>query len=465
MPTPVLPSALLAMLALFSASPDGDGARPSRALRGGGAGVASDTGSRRTTLDTTLAAATFDSAWRTVGTSLENRGAGRRDWDAVRAELRPVAARATSDSALRTVIQDMLGRLGESHFAVLPGRAAPDDQPAAAAPAAASTLGTAGFTVRFAAGQLVVWRADEGGSAHREGIVAGSVVEQIGDLTIPAPNPPDTMARRSVSLLVDAQRALRGTPGTFVRIVVREPGGARRDVTLARDSVRGPVSRFGNLPPLPAGLRATRRTTADGSCIGIIQFDYWLPPVMPAIDEAVGAMRACAAIVLDLRGNQGGVAGMVMGVAGHFMGEPHSLGTMRTLGGEMRFAVNPRRATAAGASVEPFAGPLGIIVDELSASTSEIFAKGMQSLGRARIFGERSAGQALPAMATRLPNGDVLMHVIADFVAPDGSRIEGRGVTPDERVALTIADARAGRDAPLEAAVAWIERARLPVAP
>ena len=46
-------------------------------------------------------------------------------------------------------------------------------------------------------------------------------------------------------------------------------------------------------------------------------------------------------------------------------------------------------------------------------------------------------------MATRLPNGDVLMHVIADFVAPDGSRIEGHGVMPDERVALTLADARA----------------------
>ena len=111
-------------------------------------------------------------------------------------------------------------------------------------------------------------------------------------------------------------------------------------------------------------------------------------------------------------------------------------------------------------AVEPFGGPLAIVVDELSASTSEMFAAGLQALGRARVFGERTAGQALPAMATKLPTGDVLMHVVADFVAADGSRIEGRGVVPDEVIPLRRADLAAGRDASLDAAVRWIERAR-----
>jgi carboxyl-terminal processing protease len=110
--------------------------------------------------------------------------------------------------------------------------------------------------------------------------------------------------------------------------------------------------------------------------------------------------------------------------------------------------------------VEPFSGNLAILVDGLSASTSEMFAAAMQALGRARIFGERTAGQALPAMATRLPNGDVLMHVVADFVSPDGSRIEGRGVMPDEAAPLTQADVVNGRDAPLAAAIRWIEQTR-----
>ena len=104
--------------------------------------------------------------------------------------------------------------------------------------------------------------------------------------------------------------------------------------------------------------------------------------------------------------------------------------------------------------------PVAIVVDGLSASTSEMFAAAMQAIGRARVFGERTAGQALPAMATRLPSGDVLMHVVADFVAPDGTRIEGRGVIPDELVPLTRADLTAGRDAPLEAAIRWMDRPR-----
>jgi carboxyl-terminal processing protease len=224
--------------------------------------------------------------------------------------------------------------------------------------------------------------------------------------------------------------------------------------------MRGRFSRFGNLPPLPATFEYERRTLADGRCVGVIHFEYWLPPVMPVLDRAVDSLRTCAGIVLDLRGNLGGVAGMMMGVSGHFLAEPRTLGTMRTRGEEMRFVANPRRATDAGVAVEPFAGSLAILVDGLSASTSEMFAAAMQALGRARLFGERTAGQALPAMATRLPNGDVLMHVVADFVSPDGSRIEGHGVYPDEPVPLTRADLAVGRDAPLAAALRWIEQAR-----
>jgi carboxyl-terminal processing protease len=59
-------------------------------------------------------------------------------------------------------------------------------------------------------------------------------------------------------------------------------------------------------------------------------------------------------------------------------------------------------------------------------------------------------------MATRLPTGDVLLHVTADLVAPDGRRVEGRGVVPDEPAPLRREELLAGRDAALEAAIRWI---------
>jgi carboxyl-terminal processing protease len=96
-------------------------------------------------------------------------------------------------------------------------------------------------------------------------------------------------------------------------------------------------------------------------------------------------------------------------------------------------------------------------VDGLSGSASECFTGGMQSLGRARVFGQVSMGQALPALFDRLPNGDVLIHAYGDFVTADGTRLEGRGVIPDEVVPLTREALAAGRDPALEAALAWID--------
>jgi carboxyl-terminal processing protease len=69
-------------------------------------------------------------------------------------------------------------------------------------------------------------------------------------------------------------------------------------------------------------------------------------------------------------------------------------------------------------------------------------------------------GQALPALFDRLPDGDVLIHAYGDFETAAGTPVEGRGVVPDERVALTRRDLLAGRDAALEAALAWVARAR-----
>ena len=93
----------------------------------------------------------------------------------------------------------------------------------------------------------------------------------------------------------------------------------------------------------------------------------------------------------------------------------------------------------------------------MTGSASECFAGGMQALGRARVFGQTSMGQALPAFFAKLPNGDVLIHATGDFVTADGTRLEGRGVVPDEPVAIGRAELLAGRDATLEAALKWID--------
>jgi carboxyl-terminal processing protease len=199
-------------------------------------------------------------------------------------------------------------------------------------------------------------------------------------------------------------------------------------------------------------------TPAGGSasCVGVIGFNIWLPALVPELERAMDKVSDCRGIVVDLRGNPGGVGAMVMGFGGYFVDSALSLGTMRSRQLSLHFAMNPRRVKTDGSPASPYKGLMAILVDPMTASTSEIFATGMQRIGRARVFGERSAGEALPAMMDRLPSGDVFVHAVADFTDPDGRRIEGAGVVPDEVVPVSPKGLSQGKDAALEAATRWI---------
>ena len=107
-----------------------------------------------------------------------------------------------------------------------------------------------------------------------------------------------------------------------------------------------------------------------------------------------------------------------------------------------------------------FAGPVAILIDHGSASTSEILAAGLQEAGRARVFGETSAGAALPSSFRVLPTGDLFQYAVGDMKTPGGKLLEGHGVEPDEVVHNTRADLAAGRDRVQDAARAWIRRER-----
>jgi carboxyl-terminal processing protease len=113
-----------------------------------------------------------------------------------------------------------------------------------------------------------------------------------------------------------------------------------------------------------------------------------------------------------------------------------------------------------GRDVRRFSGPLAILTDRASVSCSDIFPASMQALERARIFGDTSAGMALPSGVAPLPSGDRLMYPVADFADPEGRRIEGVGVIPDTPAVPTAEALRAGRDPALDAALAWIGEAQ-----
>ncbi len=166
---------------------------------------------------------------------------------------------------------------------------------------------------------------------------------------------------------------------------------------------------------------------------------------MPKIREAIRSMKDANGIIIDLRGNPGGIGGMAPGVAGLLVKERTSLGTMKSRSNETKFIIYPQ--------ANIYEGKVIILTDYGSASTSEIFAAGMQEIGRAKIVGETSAGAVLPSVFEKLPNGATFQYVISDYKSPKNILLEGRGVIPDLVVKQTRQALLDGRDLQLEEAV------------
>lgn len=408
------------------------------------------------TADEALAA--FDEAWQTIHDTHFDPTFNGVDWAALKTELRPRAERARTHAELREVLDDMLGRLGQSHFAVIPSDALPEE-----ATGAHDQSGGLGFDVRLRAGRLLVVALEPGGAAEAAGVKPGWSVRRIG-----AFDTGETLERMGAAAEELGERKLAFQLWAAALAHVHGPVGGRAQVSfldaedrpveleLERRARDVTVHEVG--PTLPTFyLEFASEVVEHGEKrIGTLRFSNWFLPVVKPLDEAIDRMRALDGIVIDLRGNTGGAAAMTMGLSGHFFRESQKLGVMMTRDSTVNILAFPRRVNPSGALVEPFAGPLAIVIDETTGSASEVFAGGMQALGRARVFGETSAGAVLPAMTTRLPNGDTMLHALGDFETSTGVRLEGQGVVPDVVVGRTRADLLAGRDAPLAAALDWI---------
>lgn len=401
-----------------------------------------------------LRLAAFDTAWVRIRDTHYDPDLGGLDWDAVRAEFRPRVEASTSPGDFHRIMDEMLDRLGESHFVLIPATAA---EPSVAA----AGRGDPGMRLRWIDGAALVTTVQGEGAAARAGLRPGYEVRTIGEHDVAElASDLDLTGDDTTTLWLDAVLAarIRGTPGEALTLQIVDADDRIRSVQVELDEPIGEWVQFGHLPPfrLEVEDRELRPHGPRGPRIGFIRFNGWFPAAAPLLAEAVDRHRGADGIILDLRGNPGGVGGLAMGVAGHFLAERLDLGEMRTRDTTLRFVVNPQRIGPDGSLVQPFDGPLVLLVDGLSASTSEIFAGGLKALDRAHLVGETTAGQALPAHIAVLATGDRLMHAVADFAASDGSRLEGAGVRPHTSVLLSRELLLAEDDPFMNRALEWI---------
>jgi carboxyl-terminal processing protease len=390
----------------------------------------------------------FEYVWTTVRDKHWQAKPAGLDWQAVHDELRPAMEKTSTMEAARAVLNDMLQRLHETHFAVIPSDLYSDLNGSGGKGEI-----TTGIDVRMAGSDVLVTSVEAGSSAAREHVQLGWRILKIGSMDLaPVIEKLDQAYARSTLRELVLREAILSRLGTQPEepTAVEFLDGANQRITkaLTEGKPRGELSQFGYLYPMHVWFDSSK--VANGA-IGYVKFNLFLDPahVMSRFGEAVEGCKTCQGFIIDLRGNPGGIGAMAMGMAGWFIDQPDQrLGTLSMRDATLKFVVNPR--------VNTFAGPLAILMDGASASTSEILAGGLKDLGRARIFGTHSAAAALPSVFEMLPNGDGFQYAIANYISEGGKPLEGLGVTPDVEAPLTREALLRGRDPALDAAIAWI---------
>jgi C-terminal processing protease CtpA/Prc len=171
-----------------------------------------------------------------------------------------------------------------------------------------------------------------------------------------------------------------------------------------------------------------------------------------AISNMVSEARKHKALVLDLRGNPGGIEDTLLFLLGHIFDHDVTVGHQVT-----RKEQKPLMAKSAGH--DAFTGPLTVLVDSRSSSAAEIFARVVQIEGRGSVIGDRSAGSVMAARYFPLKVGVGLVVpsgieiTVADLLMQDGRSLEKLGVIPDLEILPTPADLANGRDPVLASAV------------
>jgi carboxyl-terminal processing protease len=388
----------------------------------------------------------FEKVWTTIRDKHWEKNPGGLDWQAVHDEFRPRIDKAESTDQARAVMREMLGRLKQTHFAIFPASVYEDVD------VEGGGDGTPGIDIRVLNGLPIVTSVDPGSPAENAGVKLGWMVVSVGGKPL-APAIQKLSADPAVHEIT-LERAvlarLTGDPGEEVHVVFLDGENRNRKIDLGMAEPRGNVSKFGNLPPMHVWFEAKRLGDVE-----YLRFNMFLDlvHVMAGYSDAVASCLQCGGLIVDLRGNPGGIGGMAMGMAGYLVDKQDlKLGTMFMRDSSIKFVINPR--------AEVFKGPVAILVDGSSASTSEIFAGGLKDLGRARIFGTPTAAAALPSIIEKLPNGDGFQYAVANYVSEGGKPLEANGVTPDVEVKLTRKALLSGHDAVMDAAVDWIKKQR-----
>jgi carboxyl-terminal processing protease len=262
--------------------------------------------------------------------------------------------------------------------------------------------------------------------AEQAGLIAGDVIVSIDETS--------TEGMR----IDEAVRLIRGERGTAVTLTVfREGASEFQDITVIRDTIEIPTIETEQID--------------NTFIISLYSFNEVSEGL---VRDALREFRRSNAdtLVLDVRGNPGGFLGSAVGITSNFL----DAGTVIVSESFVDESRNEVFRSRGGSYTSLNPDSFVVLVDQGSASASEILAGALQDHETATVIGTNTFGKGSVQELVELSDGSSLKVTIARWLTPDGRSISEGGLTPDIYINRTPADRLADADPQLDAALAFL---------
>jgi carboxyl-terminal processing protease len=251
--------------------------------------------------------------------------------------------------------------------------------------------------------KIVVVAPMEGTPADRAGIEPGDVVVAVNGKNVGDDG------------LSEAVNEIRGPEGTDVKVTILRDG-EERVFDLERTEIETPAASWVLVP---------------GSDVAHVRLSSFSDDSAQKLAQAFEEARAAGArrFILDLRNNPGGRLDQAVEMAGDFL-QPGSVVYVR------QDASGEREEIRVEGSSEPAEAPMVVLVNDGTASSSEILAGSLRDNDRATVIGETTFGTGTVLSEFTLRDGSAILLGVAEWLTPDGDFIRESGIVPDEKVSL-----------------------------
>ena len=273
-----------------------------------------------------------------------------------------------------------------------------------------------GVNIISTSGKVIIISVVEGTPAAQKGLKAGDIIMKVDGANV---------AGKSVS---DVASVIRGEEGKSVTLEILR-GKNKLTAVIPREEIK---------------IKNIKAEVLDQN-IGYIQISSFISSDLSTeFIEALTKTEKCPGLIIDLRGNAGGLMPNAIFIADMFLPEGHIVSIVD----------RNHQKSDIDAQTKPYAitKPVVLLIDEASASASEILSGALKDNKKAILVGKRTYGKGMIQKFYPLPNATGMNLTIAKYLTPKGYDINKSGIAPDYEVDYTESDFINDKDPQLDAA-------------